>query len=70
MKKQKRLTISQATEKLADILNEELAKLPPAEQRKRAKAFHEFVTSRVESAAKRRVPVQTPQTRLAARARG
>ena len=70
MKKQRKLTISQATEKLADILNEELAKLPPAEQRRRAKAFHEFVTSRVGSAAKSPLRTQKLQSRLAARARG
>ena len=70
MKKQKKPTVSEATEKLADILNNELAKLPAAEQRKRAKAFHGFVTSRVGSAAKSRQPAQTLQSRLAGRARG
>ncbi len=70
MKKQKELTFTQAADKLADILNGELAKLPPAEQRRRAKAFHGFVTSRVGSAAKSRLPAQTPQSRLAARGRG
>ena len=70
MKKQKKLTVSEATERLADILNDELAKLPAAEQRKRAKAFHGFVTSRVGSAASSRQPAQTLQSRLAARARG
>lgn len=70
MKKQKKLTISQAAEKLADVLNEELAKLPPAEQLKRAKAFHEFVTSRVGPAAKSRLRAQRPQTPLAAHVRG
>lgn len=70
MRKQKKLTVSEATEKLADILNDELAKFPAPEQRKRARAFHEFVTSRVGSAAKSRQPAQTLQSRLAARARG
>ncbi len=70
MKKQEKMTISQAAEKLADVLNEELAKLPPAEQRKRAEAFHEFVTSRVGSGAKSRLHTQRHQTPLAARVRG
>jgi len=69
MKKQKKLTVSDATEKLADILNDELAKLPLAEQRRRAKAFHDLVTSRLESAAKSNEPSRTPQNRLAARGR-
>lgn len=70
MKKQTKLTISQAAEKLADVLNEELAKLSPAEQRKRAEAFHEFVTSRVGSAAKSPSRARRPQTPLAAHVRG
>lgn len=69
-KKGKRLSLDEAAERMAAIVEEHFAKLTPAEREKRWNAFTRVVGRIREKHAKPEAPPRTRVTRLPSRARG